>query len=309
LHLPQSAVSHQLRGLEQRLGVTLFERVGRRLLITPRGERLVGLAHEILAPLARAELELKRESPVRRQRLRVATQCYSAYHWLPQAVALLSERHPEVDLSIAPEAVGDVRAELAQHKLELALCVTAPKARGLARRELFRDELVLAVPRGHRLERKRFVLGAELAGETLVITEVSSDERARVLKALFLKGERFARVVRVPITEAVVELVCAGLGVSIVPLFSIHQRVARGDLAYVRLTARGLRRTWTGVYSERSPVSAAIVSLLDSVRRQAPLSRNLAGPGLRAQLWGGALVGMPADFQPRMPSRMTLTSL
>jgi LysR family transcriptional regulator for metE and metH len=201
----------------------------------------------------------------------VATQCYSAYHWLPQAVAILGERHPEVDLAIASEVVGDVRSDLAEHKLDLALCVQAPKVRGLARRELFRDELVLAVPRGHRLERKRFAIGSDIAGETLVITEVSADERARVLKALFQKGERFARVLRVPITEAVVELVRAGLGVSIVPLFSIRARVERGDIAYVRLTARGLRRTWTGVYSERSPVAGAILSLLDTMRRQAPV--------------------------------------
>src|SRR4051812_4991427 len=68
LHLTQSAVSPQLGGVERRLGVTLFERVGRRLLIPPRGERLVALAQEILPPLARAELELKREGPLRRQR-------------------------------------------------------------------------------------------------------------------------------------------------------------------------------------------------------------------------------------------------
>jgi LysR family transcriptional regulator for metE and metH len=60
LHLSQSAVSHQLRGLEQRLGLELFRREGRRLVITAAGQKLVDLAHQVLAPLLQAELELKR---------------------------------------------------------------------------------------------------------------------------------------------------------------------------------------------------------------------------------------------------------
>src|SRR5947208_1844558 len=73
LHVSQSAVSHQLRSLEERLGVPVFQRDGRRLCITPAGERIVKLARDILAPLAQAELELKRAGSVRRQTLRIAT--------------------------------------------------------------------------------------------------------------------------------------------------------------------------------------------------------------------------------------------
>src|SRR4051812_30315365 len=70
LHLSQSAVSHQLRGLEQRLGLELFRRQGRRLLITNAGQRLVEAAQQVLLPLQQLELELKRGSFRERSKLR-----------------------------------------------------------------------------------------------------------------------------------------------------------------------------------------------------------------------------------------------
>ena len=84
LHLSQSAVSHQLRGLEDKLGVELFKRQGRRLEITAAGRRLVEVASQVLEPLLRAELELRRGALIERPKLRVATQCYTAYHGLPR---------------------------------------------------------------------------------------------------------------------------------------------------------------------------------------------------------------------------------
>ena len=72
LHLSQSAVSHQLRGLEQRLGLPLFRRDGRRLAMTPAAEHLVALAPQVLGPLLRAELELKRETLLMERDLKLA---------------------------------------------------------------------------------------------------------------------------------------------------------------------------------------------------------------------------------------------
>src|SRR3954467_10092225 len=78
LGLSQSAVSHQLRGLEERLGLPLFRRQGQRLRITPAGQKLVELAAQVLLPLLQTELELRRGLFRERPKLRVATQCYTA---------------------------------------------------------------------------------------------------------------------------------------------------------------------------------------------------------------------------------------
>ena len=83
LHLSQSAVSHQLAGLEERLGVALFARVRKRMVITPAGSQLLALAAELLPRLSLAPAQLRAQRANVRRRLRLTTQCFTCYHWLP----------------------------------------------------------------------------------------------------------------------------------------------------------------------------------------------------------------------------------
>jgi LysR family transcriptional regulator for metE and metH len=269
LHISQSAVSHQLRALESRLGRAVFEREGRRLRFTDAGQRLLELARAVLQPIAEAELELRRSAIKKRPTLRLAVQCNSAYHWLPAALAALTSRHPEVDLSMASENLDDELTALEADRVDLALCVSRIRGAHLERRKLFEDELVLVLPRGHRLARKKFVSGEDLVDETLIVNETVASERARVLGKLFRNGSSFARVLRLPMTDAILELVQAGFGVSIQPGFAIRHRLERGEVASVRLTRHGLVRTWTGFYRRRSSLARPIETLLEVVRGQA----------------------------------------
>jgi LysR family transcriptional regulator for metE and metH len=268
LHLSQSAVSHQLRGLEDRLGVALFRRDGRKLVITTAGLRLVELGSPVLAQLRQAEIELRRSSLNERTQLHVAAQCYTAYHWLPKALLALTADHPEVELVLSSEVLGDALEGFQDKRLDLALCVQPPERTGFKRVPLFEDELVLAVPRGHALARKPFIDGRDLANETLIQTNVSSAERDRVLKVLFGSSPpKVGRVLRLPLAEAVLDLVQAGLGVSILPGFALSARLARGEIQTVRLSRRGLPRSWTGVFRKASPLTAPILTLLDQLKR------------------------------------------
>lgn len=275
LHLSQSAVSHQLRGLEERLGLELFRRNGRRLQITGPGQRLVELANQVLLPILQLELELKRGLLRERPKLRVGTQCYTAYHWLPRALQALGSEHPEVELALHADALGDAAAAIAEKSLDLALCVVPPKHGRLKHVRLFDDELVLAVPRGHAIARRKFVTGADLADETLIQYNVSSVIREQLIKQLFGNREKPVRhVLRVPSIEPALDLVQAGLGLSIVANFSIAARLARGELEAVRLTARGFRRTWHAVFRAGTPLEGPIGTLLGSIRSRAPVPKS-----------------------------------
>src|SRR5690348_10181522 len=83
LHLTQSALSHQLRDVESRLGAALFLRVGKRLVLTPAGERLLAAARDILDRLEHAERDIRQMGKDRAAVLRLTTECYTCYHWLP----------------------------------------------------------------------------------------------------------------------------------------------------------------------------------------------------------------------------------
>jgi DNA-binding transcriptional LysR family regulator len=120
----------------------------------------------------------------------------------------------------------------------------------------------------------------------LILNETAKSERERVLRALFPRGGRFGRVVRIPITEAVVEMVAAGLGVTIAPSFVLSPYLPRGALHLVRLTPRGLMRDWQGAYRKNSPAAPAMHALLDIVQQQGISERSAAlgnGRALRAK--------------------------
>src|SRR5438093_8523375 len=83
LHLTQSALSHQLRDIESRLGTPLFLRVGKRMVLTPAGERLLRSAESVLTTIERTEDAIRNLAGAERGVLRLTTECYTCYHWLP----------------------------------------------------------------------------------------------------------------------------------------------------------------------------------------------------------------------------------
>ena len=90
LHLTQSALSHQLRDIESRLGAALFLRVGRRLVLTPAGQRLLASATDVLERLEQTEHDIREMGRDRAARLRITTECYTCYHWLPPLLLRIS---------------------------------------------------------------------------------------------------------------------------------------------------------------------------------------------------------------------------
>src|SRR5688572_2409592 len=86
LHLTQSAVSHQLAELEGRLGIALFTRVRRRLQLTAAGRQLLDFSRVALKDLSRIERDLHHAGTRARETLRISTECFTCYHWLPQVL-------------------------------------------------------------------------------------------------------------------------------------------------------------------------------------------------------------------------------
>src|SRR5262245_41637485 len=100
LHLTQSALSHQLRDAEERLDVRLFDRIGKRMVLTPAGERLLRSARGVIEEMESTEQEIRRDASRDGGRLRLTTQCNTVYHWLPSRLRLFHQAHPEVDLQV-----------------------------------------------------------------------------------------------------------------------------------------------------------------------------------------------------------------
>src|SRR2546428_12602463 len=120
-HLTQSGLSRQLLDLEPRLGLPLFHRLGKRMVPTPAGDRLLVAARRTLPQLSDVEEELRRLAGGRTAILRVSTECYTCYHWLPGVLPRFVRRFPRVDVQIVAEATHHPVPALFGGRIDLAI--------------------------------------------------------------------------------------------------------------------------------------------------------------------------------------------
>jgi LysR family transcriptional regulator, regulator for metE and metH len=246
LNVTQSALSHQLRDLESRLRVQLFERQGRRMVLTPAGLRVRQSARVVLDDIRNAELELKGLAGTRRV-IRLCTQCNTGYHWLPPLLKDYQQRHPAVDIQICIEATRRPIEALQAREIDLAIVTNPLRDRRLITTTLFEDELMAVVAPSHPWASKSWVRPSEFATEHVVIYSADRSNSYTFKYVLGPAGVEPARVSEVPLTEAILELVKAGLGVGVVAGWAVEPAVAAGQVAAIRISKHGVFRPWTAV--------------------------------------------------------------
>lgn len=263
LYLTQSAVSHLLKDLETRLGVELFDRE-RGMEPTEEGKRLLRSARVVLDELERAEYDLAQLRDGHQGVLRVTTQCYTCYHWLPSILSRFRERFPGIDLQLVPEATADPIRALLDHELDLAI-VNESDLEGIETTELFVDELVAVMPPDHRLAGRRWLSPEDFIGETLIVHYFEPEGPMVATDFLWPAGVEPTRILELQLTDAVLESVKSGLGITVMAQWAVAPEIREGSLVEVRLSKKGLKRGWhVAVPADRadSPALEALVELL-----------------------------------------------
>lgn len=266
LHLSQPALSHALKSLEHRLGVRLFERA-RKMTPTPAGADLNERGRHVLAAVRDAEAQLRQYKTGAAGAVRIATECYTCYHWLPSALKRLRSAMPSASVKIVGDATPRALQALLNGELDLAVLHFKPTNRRLVVEKLFTDEQILITSLDHPLRRKRFVTPADFGGERLLGHRAPEGS---VFWKTFLEpaGVRPLEATSLHTTEAVVESVKAGLGVAVIARWAVANDLASGDLAAVRVGAHGLRRSWYAAML-RGRHDAAATALLEVLRTDA----------------------------------------
>ncbi|MGK3966806.1 LysR family transcriptional regulator [Sorangium sp. So ce118] len=271
LHLTQSAVSHQLAELEGRLGVALFTRVRRQLKLTPAGARLLDAARTMLVDLARVERDLQYAGSRRREAFRIVVECFTTYHWLPPVLSALATDHPHVDARIALEARREPVAALLRGEIELAIVSSPVRDRALVVEPLFDDEWTVIVPPSHPLAARPYVTATELGQEKLLTHDAPRSDVERLRELLASERAPMPFAARVPLTDVLVELVKAGLGVGLVSRWAVAPAIARGEVVARRLTRDGLAERWTAVYRRDAAARFPLARFVELLRAPSSL--------------------------------------
>ncbi|MGH7006055.1 MAG: LysR substrate-binding domain-containing protein, partial [Alphaproteobacteria bacterium] len=218
LHLTQPALSQRIRVLEEEIGVALFERDRRQVRLTPAGTAFVEPVRATLASAGLARTQALRAARGEVGQLRLGFTVIAFYGVLPEAVQIFRSRFPEVVVELTEMNSPAVEAALDAGRLDIGVLHPPLATPGLLTRTLPDDRLVLAMPAGHRLARKRLVPLRELEDEPFLIAPRSVGPAIHDRVVAFFRAQGIdPRIVQevTPMTT-LTGLVAAGVGVGLV---------------------------------------------------------------------------------------------
>jgi DNA-binding transcriptional LysR family regulator len=249
LGLSQPAVSQQIRELEESLGVSLFERRGRGLLLTPAGERLRTMARPLLREVKQLETEMGGFREVPQGVLRVAATNTPGIYMLPFALGSFTAQHPGVRISLAVTDLDVLVRQLNEGEADLAVVDVDPgpgRLHGCEKTPLMEDELLLIAHPDHPWARQGAVSVDELPSGSFIFRTRQSSTRQLILNTLAEAGvdpDQLQTRFELGNTEGLKRAVMAGLGVGFVSRYATDLERQAGLLVEVPITGVSIART------------------------------------------------------------------
>jgi DNA-binding transcriptional LysR family regulator len=219
LYLAQSAISQQIRRLEAELGVEVFRRTSRRVELTAEGRVILGYAQRVLAEVDGLQSELEELTGLLRGQLRIGGVYPTGPYDLFGMLADFRAAHPGVAIHMVEDTQDGVLAALEADELDCAFSALNPDALGneFAATLLWEDEIVVALPLGHRLGARKEVTFEELAAEDLIAYRENSALRRRLERTMAERGLEPRNAFVCTEMAAVRGLASKGLGVAVMP--------------------------------------------------------------------------------------------
>lgn len=244
LHLTQSALSHQLRTMEEQLGGPILARGKRRpLRFTAVGQRLVQLADEVLPRIEATERDIHELASGHSGRLHIAIECHSCFEWLLPAMDKYRERWPEIELDLSLAYSLDPLPALVDGVIDLVITSDPIAHPGVSYTPLFRYQSVLVLAKDHPLADKPYIDPADLADQTLITYPVARQRLDIFNHFLEPAGIEVAAVRTAELTSMIVQLVASRRGVSALPAWAIDKYLLDGFVITRPLGADGMWAT------------------------------------------------------------------
>lgn len=279
LNLTQSALSHQIKLLEDRYNAPLFERKSVPPQFSATGTRLLALADALLPQVEAAERDVARLSMASAGQLRIAVECHTCFDWLMPAMDAFRSRWPEVEMDIVSGFHADPVGLLHQDRADLAIVseVDGDEA-GVDHHPLFGFEIRALLANGHPLADKPWLAAQDFADQTLITYPVPDEMLDIVRQVLEPAGIRPPRRTT-ELTVAMLQLVASGRGVAALPLWAVQSYLDRGYVTarpvgeqglmgelhtacLPQLSGRHYLQDFVGVIRETSFVALKAVTLL-----------------------------------------------
>ncbi|RRB04654.1 LysR family transcriptional regulator [Larkinella rosea] len=268
LYLTQSALSHQLKEIEGFFNTQLFIRDKKQMRLTDAGAVVLEAAEKILQEVAETKAKVKCLTDKDSGAVRLCTECYTSYHWLSGFLRAYRDIYPKVDVKIDIEATHFAEQHLLENKIDVAILEDSSNPK-LTFTPLFQDEFMAIVAPDHGWAGRDWVEIEEFADQNYVMYNIPEEESSN-FKMLY-KNSRPQRLYKMTLTEAILEMVKAGMGVAVLPNWIVRPYLKSGELAAVSLTRQRLLRTWyaaTLKNKQHAPYTDAFIEKLASYMKE-----------------------------------------
>lgn len=271
-HISQPSLSQQVKKLEERLEQRLLDRLGRRAVPTDAGRLLLERARGILAAVEDAERRVREFKHLDEGRLAVGAIPTIAPYLLPPLLDEFARSHPRVDLSVREDLTANLVAALARAEIDLALLALPLVDERLAVRPLFSEPLLLTLPEGHRLARRRRITLEDVRAERIIVLNEMHCLGAQVLS--FCRETGCTRLTCQGTQLSTIQaLIALGHGVSLLP--AMARDADRGSRrVYRALDGQGPSRTVGVAWNRHRYHSPAAEQFLARLRHLGPKTRS-----------------------------------
>ncbi|MRU15248.1 LysR family transcriptional regulator [Roseovarius sp. A21] len=242
LHITQSALSHQIKGLEDQAGVELFVRRSKPLRLSAAGQRLLRVAEKVLPEIEALESEFGGLREGSAGRMHIAIECHACFEWLFPVLEQFRKNWGEVDVDIRPGLAFDALPALQKEEVDLVISSDPETLPGITFKPLFDYEPVFVASSQHPLAQKPYVEAGDFRDETLITYPVDRS-RLDVFTELLTPAKVEPRAIRqVELTAVILLLVASNRGVAVLPDWVVREARASRDYVTRPITESGLTK-------------------------------------------------------------------
>jgi LysR family transcriptional regulator for metE and metH len=269
LHITQSALSHQIKGIEDQAGVELFVRRSKPLKLSAAGMKMLAAAEKILPQVAALEAEFSGLVAGSSGRLHIAIECHACFEWLVPVLEQFRKAWPEVDVDIRPGLAFDALPALRKEEVDLVVSSDPEDLPETDFTPLFDYEPVFVAAANHPLAQKDVIEAEDFRGETLITYPV---DRARldIFSQLLTPAKvEPAGVRQVELTAVILLLVASNRGVAVLPDWVVQQVRYNSDYITRPLTKEGITRRLYAATREDDTSRPYMAHLIRLARQEA----------------------------------------
>ena len=265
--LTQPAVSRQMRQLEEKLGVRLFEQIGKTLHLTDAGETLAVEAEKLLGAMERTAEAVRSHRSAERGSIRIGASTTPGFYLLPDLLGQFHRRFPKVALHYTVENSLRIEQMLVRNELDLGFVGANLSSRELELKPLVEDEIVCFTSPSHRLAKVRRIAPSSLEEEMWIIREKGSATRLLFEDWLLSRKGAIRKSIELTCPETCKALVRAGIGISFMSVHGLRSEIRAKYLVKIPVTGMSLKRPiFLARHSEKrnSPVMETFLQIVEN---------------------------------------------